>query len=165
MHNIPRLPELLANRLECVKRKRPWFGPTASSVQALLSKAIHRVIHRLSTGTSDPIANSGRAKRSTSSDPIELFGMLHGNYLLKIVEPSNPHCRQPNFSERMRRTGRPAISPSWLLVQRCGRRVRCREIGAPGEFDNLADDELERAIVERLSALGLLPDAASDTRH
>jgi len=34
-----------------------------------------------------------------------------------------------------------------------------------GEFDNLADDELERAIVERLSALGLLPDAASDTRH
>jgi len=46
-----------------------------------------------------------------------------------------------------------------------GQRVRCREIGAPGEFDNLADDELERAIVERLSALGLLPDAASDTRH
>jgi hypothetical protein len=46
-----------------------------------------------------------------------------------------------------------------------GQRVRRREIGAPGEFDNLADDELERAIVERLSALGLLPDAASDMRH
>jgi hypothetical protein len=45
-----------------------------------------------------------------------------------------------------------------------GQRVRRREIGAPGEFDSLADDELERAIVERLSALGLLPDAASDTR-
>jgi len=41
------------------------------------------------------------------------------------------------------------------------------EIGSPGEFDHLNDDELERLLVERLGALGLsvevLPD--SDTKH
>jgi hypothetical protein len=37
--------------------------------------------------------------------------------------------------------------------------------GAPGEFDALADDRLERAVVERFNALGLMPDAGSDRRH
>jgi hypothetical protein len=36
--------------------------------------------------------------------------------------------------------------------------------GAPGEFDALADDRLERAVVERFNALGLTPDAGSDRR-
>jgi hypothetical protein len=46
-----------------------------------------------------------------------------------------------------------------------GKRIERREIGAPGEFDALTDDELERALVERFSALGLMPDAGSDMRH
>jgi hypothetical protein len=46
-----------------------------------------------------------------------------------------------------------------------GQRIERREIGAPGEFDALTDDELERALVERFSALRLTPDAGSDTRH
>jgi hypothetical protein len=46
-----------------------------------------------------------------------------------------------------------------------GQRIERREIGAPGEFDALTDDELERALVERFRALGLTPDAGSDTRH
>jgi hypothetical protein len=29
----------------------------------------------------------------------------------------------------------------------------------------MTDDELERALIERFSALGLTPDAGSDTRH
>jgi phage terminase small subunit len=55
-----------------------------------------------------------------------------------------------------------------------GHRIERREVGAPGEFDALSDDELERAIVERLGRLGFAvskvegertPDAESDTRH
>jgi hypothetical protein len=40
-----------------------------------------------------------------------------------------------------------------------GIRVERAEIGAPGEFDQLSDDELERGIVERLVQLGLLTQA------
>ena len=43
-----------------------------------------------------------------------------------------------------------------------GQRIERREIGAPGEFDALSDDELERAVRERFNALGLTPDAGSD---
>jgi hypothetical protein len=46
-----------------------------------------------------------------------------------------------------------------------GHRIERSEVGAPGEFDHLADDELERALVERFNALGLTSDAESDTRH
>jgi hypothetical protein len=48
-----------------------------------------------------------------------------------------------------------------------GLRIERSEIGAPGDFDHLNDDELERLLVERLGALGLsvevLPE--SDTQH
>ena len=30
-----------------------------------------------------------------------------------------------------------------------------KEIGAPGEFDNITDDELKRAIIDRFVRLGL----------
>jgi len=46
-----------------------------------------------------------------------------------------------------------------------GHRIERSEIGAPGEFDHLNDDELERALVERLSALGLTLGAGSDRQH
>ena len=46
-----------------------------------------------------------------------------------------------------------------------GQRIERREIGAPGEFEALTDDELLAALRERLRALGLAPDAGSDTRH
>jgi hypothetical protein len=44
-------------------------------------------------------------------------------------------------------------------------RIERAEIGGPGEFDALTDDELERALIERFSGLGLTPDARSDRRH
>jgi hypothetical protein len=40
-----------------------------------------------------------------------------------------------------------------------GVRVERSEIGGPGEFDHLTDEELERELVERIRALGLIPDA------
>jgi hypothetical protein len=46
-------------------------------------------------------------------------------------------------------------------------RIERSEIGSPGEFDHLTDDELERVLVQRMAALGLavevLPE--SDTQH
>jgi hypothetical protein len=36
-----------------------------------------------------------------------------------------------------------------------GMRIERREVGRPGEFDALSDDELERIVVERFNALGL----------
>jgi hypothetical protein len=36
-----------------------------------------------------------------------------------------------------------------------GKRIERAEVGAPGEFEALPDDELERAIMERLERLGL----------
>jgi hypothetical protein len=35
-----------------------------------------------------------------------------------------------------------------------GHRIERREIGTPGEFDHLSDDELERALIERMEQLG-----------
>jgi hypothetical protein len=46
-----------------------------------------------------------------------------------------------------------------------GQRVERKEVGPPDSFDHLTDDELERALVERIRALGLMPDDGSDTRH
>jgi hypothetical protein len=59
-----------------------------------------------------------------------------------------------------------------------GQWIERREVGPPESFDHLTDDELERALVERIRALGLTldvdekaaayhlaPDAESDTQH
>jgi hypothetical protein len=46
-----------------------------------------------------------------------------------------------------------------------GHRVERSEIGAPGEFDHYTDEKLERALVERFSALGLTLGAGSDKRR
>jgi hypothetical protein len=46
-----------------------------------------------------------------------------------------------------------------------GQRIERREVGTPGEFDSLSDDELERMLVERFRALCLTPDAGGDSRH
>ena len=35
-----------------------------------------------------------------------------------------------------------------------GKRVERAEIGGPGDFDHLTDDELERVLIERLAQLG-----------
>jgi hypothetical protein len=54
--------------------------------------------------------------------------------------------------------------PAVAAIVLSGQRIERKEIGAPGEFDALTDDELERAVIERLSALGLNTDCGSDTR-
>jgi hypothetical protein len=59
-----------------------------------------------------------------------------------------------------------------------GHRIERQEVGPAGAFDALTDEELERALIERINALGLrsnvdekagadqpAPDAGSDTRH
>jgi hypothetical protein len=45
-----------------------------------------------------------------------------------------------------------AIGEMRVLV---GQRIERRDVGAPGEFDALNDDQLEHALLERFSALGL----------
>jgi len=46
-------------------------------------------------------------------------------------------------------------------------RIERSEVGEPGEVDAPSDDELERALLERLSALsnGNTLDTGSDTKH
>jgi hypothetical protein len=39
--------------------------------------------------------------------------------------------------------------------RRAYRQIERREVGGPGEFEALTDDELERAIAERVMRLGL----------
>jgi hypothetical protein len=47
-----------------------------------------------------------------------------------------------------------------------GKRIERTEAGAPGAFEAMTDAELERALVERFSALGLSPDRPkSKTQH
>jgi hypothetical protein len=46
-----------------------------------------------------------------------------------------------------------------------GQRIERKEVGPPGQFEAMTDDELERALVERLKALDLTPAVGSDTRH
>jgi phage terminase small subunit len=36
-----------------------------------------------------------------------------------------------------------------------GQRIERREIGAPGEFETMTDEELERALIERIARLDL----------
>jgi uncharacterized protein (DUF2461 family) len=45
-----------------------------------------------------------------------------------------------------------------------GVRIERKRIGAPDEFETLTDAELLAALRERFHALGLMPDAGSDTR-
>ena len=45
-----------------------------------------------------------------------------------------------------------------------GQRIECREIGAPGEFEALADDKLERALVDRFTRLALSDDLSEAVR-
>jgi hypothetical protein len=46
-----------------------------------------------------------------------------------------------------------------------GQRIERKEVGAPGEFDAVSDDELERALVERFSMVNIEPpgECAADT--
>ena len=44
----------------------------------------------------------------------------------------------------------------------CPERIERSEVGSPGEFDHLTDDELERALIERLAQLGFAPVAISN---
>ena len=46
-----------------------------------------------------------------------------------------------------------------------GQWVERKEIGSPGEFDHLTDDELERTLVERLAQLGFRLIVEDDTQH
>jgi hypothetical protein len=47
-----------------------------------------------------------------------------------------------------------------------GMRIERKEVGPPGAFDDLSDEQLERALRERLARLGLLPDLpGSKTQH
>jgi len=48
-----------------------------------------------------------------------------------------------------------------------GHRIEKSEIGSPGQFDAMSDDQLERLLVERLADLGLSVEALpeSDTQH
>jgi hypothetical protein len=49
-----------------------------------------------------------------------------------------------------------AIKEKGILA---GKRVERAEIGTPNEFDNMTDDELELALIERVQKLGLLERA------
>jgi hypothetical protein len=73
---LAELPELQANGLEVWKRKE------AAMQRPLqyrgLPSVTHRAIHRLSTGTSNPIAISGDQPGAVR---FELFGVLQRNYL------------------------------------------------------------------------------------
>jgi len=40
-----------------------------------------------------------------------------------------------------------------------GQRVERKEVGPPGAFDDLSDEQLKHALRERLNALGLMSDA------
>jgi hypothetical protein len=62
----------------------------------------------------------------------------------------------------------PGVAAAKEISVLTGHRVERAEIGAPGEFDALTDEELERALIEHLSELGLTADALdadSDTKH
>jgi hypothetical protein len=71
---------------------------------------------------------------------------------------------------RGREEKRPTLSAETAIKEisvLTGHRIERSEVGEPGDFDHLNDDELERLLVERLGALGLsvevLPE--SDTQH
>jgi hypothetical protein len=71
-----------------------------------------------------------------------------------------------------------AVKETGILT---GHRIERKEVGSPGEFDSMTDDELERVLVERMEQLGYriitettlgltpdgerTPDAGSDRRH
>jgi phage terminase small subunit len=44
-----------------------------------------------------------------------------------------------------------------------GKRIERAEIGAPGEFETMTDDELERALMERVARLGFTH--VGETQH
>jgi hypothetical protein len=73
----------------------------------------------------------------------------------------------PNKRAQAMKNGRQAAAVSAIKEKGVlsGVRIERKEVGTPGEFDHLTDDELERLLIERFNALGLTPDAGGDTRH
>jgi hypothetical protein len=61
----------------------------------------------------------------------------------------------------------PGVAAAREISVLTGHRIERAEIGSPGEFESMQDDELERVLIERLGALGLsievLPE--NDTQH
>jgi hypothetical protein len=47
-----------------------------------------------------------------------------------------------------------ARNPRPTSSECAGKRIERREVGPPGAFEALTDDELERALLERFNALG-----------
>jgi len=49
----------------------------------------------------------------------------------------------------------PAVAALREKAVLSGHRIEKSEVGVPGEFESMQDDELERVLIERLGALGL----------
>jgi len=62
----------------------------------------------------------------------------------------------------------PGVAAAREISVLTGHRIERSEVGAPGEFESMQDDELERVLIERLGALGFaLSPIAEDgeTQH
>ena len=71
-----------------------------------------------------------------------------------------------NSPERRARHGKGQLGAAVAAIKEkgvlSGKRIERSEVGSPGEFDHLTDDELERALIERLAQLGFAPVAISN---
>jgi TIR domain len=85
-------------------------------------------------------------------------------YVLSPSSVASDHCTW-EVAETVRPAATNANKEISVLT---GHRVERSEVGAPGEFESLNDDELERVLIERLGALGFaLSPIAEDgeTQH
>jgi len=71
-----------------------------------------------------------------------------------------------NSPERRARHGKGQLGAAVAAIKEkgvlSGKRIERSEVGSPGEVDHLTDDELERALIERLAQLGFAPVAISN---
>jgi hypothetical protein len=121
---------------------RHWRQITDCQIGVVILDIIHRAVGNAVDRTN---AIAARAKVTPES-------------LLQEAE----EARQGAMENRQFSAAVTAVKEKSILS---GHRIERCEVGPPGAFDTMTDDELERALIERLSALGLTPDAGSDTRY
>jgi phage terminase small subunit len=129
------------------------------------------------------------AEGKTATEAYDLAGYKHSRFNAsklannpavkeRVIQISNKITSQAAFSQQItkekliewhneiREQGKESgqLSPAETAIKEIsvltGHRIERAEIGSPGEFDHLSDDDLERLLVERLAELGFAPTLA-----
>jgi hypothetical protein len=108
-----------------------------------------------------------RGHRGTAMDRDRLAASMTAAQIAEAQELARKWKLAEQIRQRALESGQlsAAVAAIREIGVLSGQSIERKEVGPPGAFDDLSDDQLERALRERWNALGLTPDAGSNTQH